>query len=245
MSTNKREVRYQPAKELRVQTSPDGSRSISGYAIRFNEPSSDLGGFTEIVAPGAVTESLKNNPDVLCLRDHDTSILLGRTKAGTLTLTEDAMGLRFVCKLPSTSQASDLAESIERGDLDGVSFGFVTVKDAWTSDGAGNVIRTLLTVRLLEVSPCSFPAYPTTSVSVRSCPAGLRGKLSIHKRSSRDGCECDCESCVDDDCENCTDEYCDDTLCAENGCPNQDEENRSVKTQDLKRHMRLQIALRK
>src|SRR5215469_3192801 len=91
----KKELRYLPARELRVQTSPDGTRTLSGYAIVYNSLSNDLGGFTEIVAPGAVTESLANNPDVLCLRDHDSSILLGRTKSKTLTLTEDSVGLRF------------------------------------------------------------------------------------------------------------------------------------------------------
>jgi uncharacterized protein len=220
-----------------VQTSPDGSRSISGYAIRFNEPSSDLGGFTEIVAPGAVTESLKNNPDVICLRDHDQSLLMGRTKSKTLTLTEDANGLRFNCKLPATTQAADLAESIDRGDLDGVSFGFATAEDKWTSDGAGNVIRTLLKVDLFEISPCSFPAYPSTSVSVRSCPASLRGLIrsnSEDDEDDEDDCSCTCAACEDGNCEDCTDTDCED--------PNCDHNERSARH---KMHMRLALALRK
>ena len=241
---SKREQLYQPARELRVQTSPDGSRVISGYAIRYNEPSSDLGGFTEIVAPGAVTETLKTNPDVLCLRDHDASLLMGRSKSKTLTLTEDAEGLRFSCRLPQTTQAADLATSIDRGDLDGVSFGFTTVEDKWASDGAGNVVRTLLKVILYEISPCSFPAYPSTSV--RSCPPELRGRLKLTKRNS-DGCDCDCYACSEnDDCESCSDGSCDDEECAANGCPNQDGEDRSVgKSERNKMHMRLAVALRK
>jgi uncharacterized protein len=197
-----------------VQTSADGSRTISGYAIRYNEPSSDLGGFIEIVAPGAVTDSLKTSPDVLCLRDHKQDILLGRTKAKTLELTEDSSGVRFVCKLPATSQAADLAASIDRGDLDGVSFGFTTVKDKWTSDASGNVIRTLLQLQLFEVSPCSFPAYPSTSVSIRSCPAELRSLLrSRSEDDDEDECDCDCAECLDGNCEDCSNPDCDDPNC--------------------------------
>lgn len=160
-----------------MQNSPDGARTISGYAVFYNSLSDDLGGFTERVAPGAFVDALTPGADVLALRDHDTTILLGRTKSGTLTLTHDAVGLRFSCKLPSTTQAADLATSIERGDLDGVSFGFVTLEDKWTNSTDGGLIRTLLKVNLLEISPCSFPAYSTSTVSIRSCPADLQGLL--------------------------------------------------------------------
>lgn len=239
MSKN-RELRYQAAKELRVQTSPDGSRTISG-SIFYNQPSQDLGGFTEIVAPGAFADAIAG--DILCLRDHDQSILLGRTRSKTLTLADDSTALRFACKLPDTTQASDLAASIERGDLDGVSFGFRTVEDAWTSDGEGNVIRTLLKVVLYEISPCSFAAYPSSTVSVRSCPDALRGKLKRAHRTNANGCDCDCEDCLDGDCESCSNDYCEDESCE--GCPNQDEE-RSVSSSDMqKMHMRLEIARRK
>jgi HK97 family phage prohead protease len=215
---NKKELRYQAAKELRVQTAADGSRTISGYAIRYNEPSVDLGGFTEIVAPGAVTESLKRNPSVLCLRDHDPSLLMGRTTAKTLTLTEDANGLLFLCKLPTTASANDLAESIDRGDLDGVSFGFSVPNggDKWSNDGSGNVVRTLLKIDLAEISPCSFPAYPSTSVSIRSCPPKLRSLLNRSQDDEdedEDGCDCDCPECLDGDCADCSDPDCIDEDC--------------------------------
>jgi HK97 family phage prohead protease len=238
-----RELRYQAAKELRVQTSPDGSRTISG-SILYNQPSQDLGGFTEILSPGVFNGSLDG--DILCLRDHSATLLMGRTKSKTLVLTDDAVGLRFRCTLPDTSQANDLAASIERGDLDGVSFGFRTIEDAWTSDGDGNIIRTLLKVTLFEISPCSFPAYPSSTVSVRSCPPQLRDKLKTTNRSNEDGCDCDCSSCVGDDCEGCTMQDCDDEECAANGCPYQDDEDRSVSQSEwLKMHMRLELARRK
>jgi HK97 family phage prohead protease len=221
----KRELRYLPAKELRVQTSPEG-RTLSGYALTYNSRSKELEGFTEVIAPGAVTESLANNPDVLCLRGHDPNLLMGRTTSKTLILTDDAVGLRFLCKLPDTSEAASLAASVERGDLDGVSFGFRTIEDKWTSDEAGNVIRTLLKIDLLEVSPTSFAAYPAATVSVRGCPPELRSLL--HKRSLDDGCDCDCEECQDGDCEDCSDPDCDD--------PNCDHNQRSIRHKMYMRH---------
>ncbi len=204
---SKREQLYQPAKELRVQTSPDGSKTLSGYAIVFNSRSVDLGGFTEYVTPGAVTETLRSNPDVVCLRDHKQELLMGRTKAGTLTLTEDSVGLRFLCKLPSTSEADSLAASVERGDLDGVSFGFVTVDDNWTKDADGKPVRALLQINLAEISPTSFAAYPAASVSVRSCPKELRGLLRSTQDEDEDSdCGCDCPECEAGDHADCTGE---------------------------------------
>jgi len=241
---SEREQLYQPARELRSSTNADGSRVISGYAIRYNEPSADLGGFAEIIAPGAVTKTLRDNPDILCLRDHIPTLLMGRTTSKTLALTEDAQGLRFTCKLPDTTSGADLAASIDRQDLTGTSFGFRCVLDKWTADEAGNVLRTLLEIVLYEISPCSFPAYPSTSV--RSCPPELRGRLKLTKRNV-DGCECDCYACSgNDDCESCSDGSCDDEECAANGCPNQDGEDRSVgKSERNKMQMRLAVALRK
>ena len=232
--SNHRELRYQPAKELRVQTSLDGSRTITGYAAVYNSASVGLP-WTEKVAPGAFSDALRPNADVLCLRDHQQEILLGRTKAGTLTLTDDTVGLRFSCKLPLTNQASDLAASIERGDLDGVSFGFSvpTGGDTWSNNGVGNITRTLLKVNLYEISPTSFPAYPSSSVSVRSCPPELRG-LIRSQSDDEDECDCDCPECLDGDCENCSDDDCTD--------PNCDHNERSVRNQ---MYMRLALALRK
>jgi HK97 family phage prohead protease len=207
---HKKELLYQPARELRAQTSPDGSRIISGYAVRYNELSSDLGGFKELVAVGAVTESLKNNPDVMCLWSHDTRAVLGRTKSKTLTLTEDAQGLRFSCVLPPNSQGSDLAVSIDRGDVDGVSFGFVCDEDTWAADESGNVIRTLVAVSIFEVSPCIFPAYPTTSV--RSCPPELRSLIRSQLDDEGDECTCEKDSDgnhIDPEC-HCDDDEDDD-----------------------------------
>ena len=232
-----KELRVQPARELRVQTSPDGSRTISGYAAVYNSDSVGLP-WTERVAPGAFRDALSGTADVICLRDHRQELLMGRTLANTLTLTDDAVGLRFVCRLPPTSQAADLAESISRKDLDGVSFGFSVPNggDSWSKDGQGKLTRTLNKVTLYEISPCSFPAYPSTSVSVRTCPPELRSFMQ--SRSEDDGeCECDCPECMLGDCADCSNPDCESEHCIHG-------EN-SVRSMDLwQLSMRLAIATR-
>jgi HK97 family phage prohead protease len=206
-----RELRYIPARELRVATDDTGQRTLSGYAAVFNSPSVDLGGFTEILAPGCFSKSLVESPDVLMLRDHDSSILLGHTKSNTLALSEDSIGLRFSCKLPETTQAADLTASVERGDLDGCSFGFMCICDEWVSTGDGKVVRTIIEAELYEVSAVSFPAYPASSVSVRTAPKEIRSLLTAEKRD--DDCGCGCAECASDDCDNCSDTDCDEESC--------------------------------
>src|SRR5580704_19345656 len=87
--TNKREFRSQAA-EIRAKA--DGSKVITGYAAMFNSLSSDLGGFVEVIRAGAFSKCLASNPDVRCLFNH-SDVVLGRTTAGTLRLTEDEVGL--------------------------------------------------------------------------------------------------------------------------------------------------------
>jgi len=220
---------------IEVRTAADGSRSITGIAAPFNKPSVDMG-FREFIAPGAFTRTLKENPDVLCLRDHDQSILLGRTKSGTLTLAEVAAGLRFSCKLPNTTQAADLIESLGRGDIDSCSFGFRTVTDDWAVAADGTVIRTLVDVDLFEISVVSFPAYPDATAALRSCPPSLRSKLKPDpiiddpddpndsedddSEDDEERCDCQCQECLDGDCDDCTNDDCDDDC---EGCPMQDD----------------------
>ena len=240
----KNEIRYTNAKELRVQTAPDGTRTISGM-IPYNSRSCDLGSFTEIIAPGAFTSALAAGADCLCLRDHDAKLLMGRSTSGTLALIDSPAGLTFRCVLPKTQSAMELAESIDRKDLTGVSFGFTTNADVWTSDEQGNVLRTLISVNLAEISPCSWPCYQASSVSIRSCPVELRAKLQLAKRTNADGCDCECPECLDDDCENCSNDNCEDPNC--DGCPNQDgseDRNFVPEDEDLARYMRLCLALR-
>ncbi|HUU96344.1 MAG TPA: HK97 family phage prohead protease [Phycisphaerae bacterium] len=152
---------------LEVRADEGGAPKIVGYAAVFDKLSDDLGGFREKIAPGAFTRSLKEKADVRALVDHDSSRILGRTKSGTLTLSEDKSGLLAEIVPPDTTAGRDAMESIKRGDIDGMSFAFTTRQDAWEYDDDGD-LRTLEDVDLRDVSVVTYPAYPDTSVAVRS-----------------------------------------------------------------------------
>jgi len=127
--------------------------------------------FTETIRPGAFRASLlRPNSDVLALRDHDLGRVLGRTRSGTLKLHEAADGLRYELSLPDTSDAHDLLALAERGDIGGVSIGFVPTDEAWPSRDQ----REIRSADLHEISfIAAHPAYSTTSVEPRSRPAGI------------------------------------------------------------------------
>jgi uncharacterized protein len=138
-------------------------RKISGYAATFDH-TADLGRFKERIKPGAFTRAL--NKDILCLMDHDPGRVLGRTKSGTLRLSEDDVGLKYELDLPDTTTGRDLVEMATRNDLGGMSFGFTVPKNGqeWVSD-----TRILTAVDLVEISVVSaHPAYEGTSVALRS-----------------------------------------------------------------------------
>ena len=158
------ERRSFPIREIRA-TDGDNPK-ISGYAAVFDELSENLGGFHERIQRGAFANTL-NTADVRALWNHDSNYPLGRSRAGTLVLSEDETGLAFEIDPPETSYAKDLLVSMRRGDVDQMSFGFITIRDKWEQIG-GQVIRTLLEVELFDVSPVTYPAYPTTSATVRS-----------------------------------------------------------------------------
>jgi HK97 family phage prohead protease len=228
-NSREREVRTATIREVRVTTGDDGTHTVSGYAIVYNSQSVDLGGFVETVATGALTRSLTDNPDVLCLRDHKQELLLGRTTSGTLTLTDDATGLRFSCSLPATSAGNDLAESLRRGDIDSCSFGFFTVKDSWLVNDNGDASRTLLDVDLFEISIVSFPAYEATSASIRTAPLEVRSKIEARGTTDK-ACLCPCPECTAGDCDDCSDPDCEYEMCS---C-DPDERSRSRKHVELK-----------
>jgi HK97 family phage prohead protease len=148
------------------EASADGM-SFTGYAAVFNSPSEPLP-FTEVIREGAFKRSLKSRNEIKLFMNHNTDVVLGSTRAGTLKLTEDSRGLLAQADLPDTSAGRDLSVLMKRGDVSSMSFGFsVPPKgDAWSSDGA---TRELHQVRLHEVSIVTgFPAYEATTASVRS-----------------------------------------------------------------------------
>ena len=117
--------------------------------------------------PKAVDDSLKNN-DIRCLFNHDTNIVLGRTGNGTLELRKDEKGLFGRVKInPNDKQALDIYARIERGDINACSFGFNIISEEIQSRDDGTVKFILKKIDLHEVSPVTFPAYPTTSIEAR------------------------------------------------------------------------------
>ena len=154
--------------EVRAVDGEDGERRIEGYAAVFEQESEDLGGWREVIMPGAFADAVSD--DVRALFNHDPSLILGRTVSGTLDLAEDERGLRYAIQPPDTRYAQDLLVSLERGDVDQSSFGFRVIEDRWIqpTDERPYPVRVLHKVTLFDVSPVTFPAYPTTTVAVRS-----------------------------------------------------------------------------
>ena len=153
--------------ELRVAADENGVKKIVGYAAVFDKWSSDLMGFREKINPGAFEKTIKKS-DIRALFNHDPNIVLGRTKAKTLKLKEDDTGLFMEVIPPDTQNARDIMVSIERGDITQQSFAFRTIEDDWVYKKDGSAERTLVEVDLLDVSPVTYPAYPDTSVALRS-----------------------------------------------------------------------------
>lgn len=146
------------------ETAPE-KRTIVGHAAVF-DTITDLGLFKERVARGAFAESIKRD-DIRALFNHDPNIVLGRNKAGTLRLREDEKGLAVEIDLPDTQWARDLQVSVERGDINQMSFGFEVLDASWDVVD-GEEVRTLKRVKLWDVSLVTFPAYPTTDAGLRS-----------------------------------------------------------------------------
>ncbi len=155
-------------RRIAFQVSAMRGRTLTGYAAIFGAESQDLGGFVETVRAGAFARSLRSNPDVKALINHEPSLLLGRTP-GTLKLEEDTRGLKFRVALPDTSYARDIYFSIRRGDATQCSFAFTVREQRWGTktmpDGREIATRELLDAELLDVSIVTFPAYTATTVS--------------------------------------------------------------------------------
>ena len=153
--------------ELRAGESEDKHKTIEGYAATFDSLSDDLGGFYERIIPGAFANTLNDKADVRALINHNENLILGRTTAGTLELAEDSKGLKVTIYPPSTTYANDLVESMKRGDVSQMSFGFKTDNESWTEE-KGKSIREIKAVTLFGVSIAMFPAYADTEVALRS-----------------------------------------------------------------------------
>lgn len=165
--------------ELRAMTEGAEGKIVFGYAAKFNAMSQNLGSescqFYEIILPGAFDDVL--NDDVRALFNHESELILARSKAGqgTLQIGVDEIGLWYQFEAPDTSVGRDLLVSLRRGDIDQSSFSF-TVADSGQSwvesqvgDGPEIYTRTISKVsRLYDVSPVTYPAYEDTEVDCRS-----------------------------------------------------------------------------
>ena len=145
----------------------EGQTDIEGYFAVFNSKYDIAPGLSESIAPGAFDNTLAG--DIRALINHDTTLVLGRTKAKTLDLRTDSRGLWGRIQInPNDQDAMNLYERVKRGDVDQCSFGFDIVSEE-TEFGADDSIHwTITEVRLYEVSCCTFPAYEETSISART-----------------------------------------------------------------------------
>jgi HK97 family phage prohead protease len=140
-------------------------RKVVGYPIIFNDLSQDLGGFRERILPSAI----QFDDDVRADFNHDANCILGRVRAGTLSLTIDTRGVRMEADLPEAPWADGLLASMRRGDIDQGSFAFrVLPGGQQIAQENGETIRTLSKILVRKVSVVSDPAYTTTSIEVRS-----------------------------------------------------------------------------
>jgi HK97 family phage prohead protease len=170
MTDNQLERRAYALDACKVETRTKGKQpKIIGHAAVFDVLSENLGGFREIIKPGAFTKALQED-DIRALFNHNPGFILGRKASGTLALREDDKGLAIEIIPPDTHTANDVLKSIERGDISQMSFGFRVRAggESWSEDENGETIRTLTDLKLFDVSPVTFPAYPKTGVAVRS-----------------------------------------------------------------------------
>lgn len=139
---------------------------IEGYFAVFNSVYEIWDGYTETVDPHAFDETLDG--DIRALINHDSTLVLGRTTAGTLELRVDDHGLWGRIKInPNDQDAVNQYERVKRGDVDQCSFGF-SIEEQRTEWGEDDSVHvTLMKVRLYEVSVVTFPAYEDTSVEAR------------------------------------------------------------------------------
>lgn len=146
----------------------DGAAVAVGHAAVFDRLSQNLGGFVEVVAPGAFSKTITEQ-DVRALYNHNEDYVLGRLGAGTLRLVEDDDGLSYEVDLnPSDPDAVRVQAKLARGDVIGSSFGFRVIDDEWSETDQGFPLRTLKQVSLRDVGPVTFPAYTDSTAALRS-----------------------------------------------------------------------------
>jgi len=152
--------------ELRADGDAGESRHAIGHGAVF-EQETEIYGIVEIVERSAFTKTIEE-ADVRALFNHEPDLLLGRSGAGTLTLSTDDVGLFYDIDLPDTSTGNDVHTLLRRKDLNGSSIGFRTIVDQWTEREDGTIERRIKEVALRDTGPVTFPAYAQTDAALRS-----------------------------------------------------------------------------
>ncbi|MDX0318924.1 HK97 family phage prohead protease [Sinorhizobium meliloti] len=161
-------------------------RTLTGYAVVWNSDTTIGDYFVERIAPGAFTKALRG--DILALVNHDTGRVVGRTRSGTLRLAEDSRGLKVEIDIPDTTDGNDLWTLVERGDVSGMSFSFRATKQEW--DDTGDLPhRTVIEAELFEVTATPIPAYPDTSLALRSLEAARTEAAEYRKAENKAAAE--------------------------------------------------------
>ena len=163
-----REQRQLRAQITNFETREDGETPhISGYFAVFNSNYEICPGWSESIAPGAFSGSLGG--DIRALTNHDSTLVLGRTTAGTLQLRQDERGLwADIAINPKDSDAMNTWQRVLRGDVSQCSIGFEIIREETELRQDGSTHWTIMEVNLFEVSVCTFPAYEETNISART-----------------------------------------------------------------------------
>jgi len=166
MTTN-RTIRQARSLQTEFRAAGDnGEKYIEGYFAVFGCNYELWPGATESIDPHAFDGALAD--DIRALIDHETRLVLGRNKAGTLELKVDERGLWGKVKLnQADTDAMNLYARVERGDVDQCSFGFDILDEKTEYREDGSIHWTILKVKLYEVSCVTFPAYEDTSIAAR------------------------------------------------------------------------------
>lgn len=161
----------------------DGGRYLEGYFAVFGEPYQVCAGWVETISPGAFARYLATGQDVKVLWNHDTNVVLGSTANGTASLREDETGLFGSVLINDKDQDAVNAHArVERGDVDGCSFGFeIARQEEWWDDDGVYHTRIMEVDPLYEVSPCTFPAYTSTSISARAAQILVEAREKLER----------------------------------------------------------------
>ena len=154
--------------QFNARSEEDGRLILEGYFIKYGVETELWPGFFELIEKSAVDKALGNKPDVRALFNHDSNLCLGRTGNKTLQLKSDNIGLFGIIEINSSDPDAVGAHArVQRKDIDGCSFGFWETGYEIIERNDGTILKKVTEMELIEVSPCTFPAYPQTEIAAR------------------------------------------------------------------------------